>query len=102
MTCQRRSACCAKLRNTARQRRFSGLEAEALLGEAAMLSASNEAERSSVLHQLRAAIGIASDIGAKPLLHRAETALNAMLADPQRIFAPLGARIACSRSGKAG
>ncbi|KIU43895.1 MULTISPECIES: adenylate/guanylate cyclase domain-containing protein [Bradyrhizobium] len=70
-------------RNTARQQGFSGLEAEALLGEAAMLPASNEAERSSVLHQLRAAIGIASDIGAKPLLHRAETALNAMLADSQ-------------------
>ncbi len=68
-------------RNTARQQGFSGLEAEALLGEAMIQPASNEAERNSVLHQLRAAIGIASDIGAKPLLDRAEAALNGMLAD---------------------
>ncbi|QOZ32906.1 AAA family ATPase [Bradyrhizobium sp. CCBAU 53421] len=70
-------------RNTARQQGFSGLEAEALFGEAAVSPASNENDRTSVLHQLRAAIAIASSSGTKPLLHRAEALLNGMLADPQ-------------------
>lgn len=70
-------------RNTARQQGFSGLEAEALLGEATISPASNENDRNSILHQLRAAIAIASSSGAKPLLYRAEALLNGMLADPQ-------------------
>ncbi|MGY4311022.1 tetratricopeptide repeat protein [Bradyrhizobium sp. JR3.5] len=70
-------------RNTARQQGFSGLEAEALFGEAAVSPASNENDRTSILHKLRAAIAIASSSGTKPLLHRAEALLNGMLADPQ-------------------
>lgn len=57
-------------RNTARQQGFSGLEAEALFSEATISPATNADETNLVLNQLRAAIAIASDNGAKPLLHR--------------------------------
>ncbi|WP_342712267.1 adenylate/guanylate cyclase domain-containing protein [Bradyrhizobium sp. B124] len=70
-------------RNTARQQGFSGLEAEALFAEATVSPASNENDRTSILHKLRAAIAIASSSGTKPLLHRAEALVNGMLADPQ-------------------
>ncbi|MGY3587662.1 class 3 adenylate cyclase/tetratricopeptide (TPR) repeat protein [Bradyrhizobium sp. USDA 4341] len=75
-----------EVRNTARQQGFSGLEAEALFSETTILPATNEDETNSVLHQLRAAIAIASDSGAKPLLHRAEALLNGMVADSQGSF----------------
>ncbi|MFN5487110.1 MAG: ATP-binding protein [Bradyrhizobium sp.] len=73
-------------RNTARQQGFSGLEAEALFSEATISPATNADETNLVLNQLRAAIAIASDNGAKPLLHRAEALLNEMLADSQGSF----------------
>ena len=68
-------------RNTARQQGFSGLEAEALFGEAVVTPPSSEANRASILAALRATIAIASESGAKPLLHKAETMLNGMLAE---------------------
>ncbi|OPY99211.1 ATPase [Bradyrhizobium sacchari] len=67
-------------RNTARQQGFSGLEAEALVGEAMVTPASDEANRVAVLAALRAAIAIASDNGALPLKQKAEAMLNEMLA----------------------
>jgi len=69
-------------RNTARQQGFSGLEAEALFGEAAVAPASDEKDRVASLNHLRTAIAIASASGARPLVQRAEALLNAMLADP--------------------
>ncbi|MBR0784648.1 ATP-binding protein [Bradyrhizobium iriomotense] len=67
-------------RNTARQQGFSGLEAEALFGEAVVTPASDEASKAAVLAALRAAIAIASDSGALPLQQKAEAMLNEMLA----------------------
>ncbi|MGY8636500.1 adenylate/guanylate cyclase domain-containing protein [Bradyrhizobium sp. 14AA] len=67
-------------RNTARQQGFSGLEAEALFGEAAVTPASDEPNKAAILAALRAAIAIASDSGALPLQQKAEAMLNEMLA----------------------
>ncbi|MEH2490846.1 ATP-binding protein [Bradyrhizobium sp. AZCC 2230] len=67
-------------RNTARQQGFSGLEAEALFGEAVVTPPSREENRTIILSALRAAIAIASESGAKPLLQKAEAMLNGMLA----------------------
>lgn len=67
-------------RNTARQEGFSGLEAEALFGEAVVTPPSSEENRIIILSALRAAIAIASESGAKPLLQKAEAMLNGMLA----------------------
>jgi tetratricopeptide (TPR) repeat protein len=69
-------------RNTARQQGFAGLEAEALFAEAVVTPATDEDNRTSVLANLRATIALASESGAQPLLQRAETLLNEMLADP--------------------
>lgn len=67
-------------RNTARQQGFSGLEAEALFGEAVVTPPSSEENRTIILSALRAAIAIASESGAKPLQLKAEAMLNGMLA----------------------
>lgn len=67
-------------RNTARQQGFSGLEAEALFGEAAVTPPSSAENRTIILSALRAAIAIASESGAKPLQLKAEAMLNGMLA----------------------
>ncbi|WP_426422623.1 ATP-binding protein [Bradyrhizobium genosp. A] len=67
-------------RNTARQQGFSGLEAEALFGEAVVTPPSSEANRTIILSALRAAIAIASESGAKPLQQKAEAMRNSMLA----------------------
>ncbi|MBR0709033.1 ATP-binding protein [Bradyrhizobium liaoningense] len=67
-------------RNTARQQGFSGLEAEALFGEAVVTPPSGEANKAAILTALRAAIAIASDSGARPLKQKAEAMLNEMLA----------------------
>jgi len=67
-------------RNTARQQGFAGLEAEALFGEAMVTPASTEDNRAAILAALRASIAIASESGALPLQHKAETMLNEVLA----------------------
>lgn len=67
-------------RNTARQQGFSGLEAEALFGEAVVTPPSDAANRTAILAALRATIAIASESGALPLRHKAEAMLNEMLA----------------------
>ncbi|SEN88594.1 adenylate/guanylate cyclase domain-containing protein [Bradyrhizobium sp. OK095] len=67
-------------RNTARQQGFSGLEAEALFGEAVVTPASSEDNKASILAALRASIAIASESGALPLQHKAEAMLNEALA----------------------
>jgi class 3 adenylate cyclase/tetratricopeptide (TPR) repeat protein len=67
-------------RNTARQQGFSGLEAEALFGEAVVTPPSREENRTIILSALRAAIAIASESGAKPLQQKAEAMLNGMIA----------------------
>ncbi|GGI31790.1 hypothetical protein GCM10010987_66160 [Bradyrhizobium guangdongense] len=67
-------------RNTARQQGFSGLEAEALFGEAVVTPRSGEENRTVILAALRAAIAIASGSGASPLLGKAEAMLNGLLA----------------------
>lgn len=68
-------------RNTARQQGFSGLEAEALFGEAVVTPPSSEENRTIILAALRATIAIASESGAQPLLQKAEAMLNGMLAE---------------------
>lgn len=67
-------------RNTARQQGFSGLEAEALFGEAVVTQPSSQENRTIIFSALRAAIAIASESGARPLLQKAEAMLNGMLA----------------------
>ncbi|OKO86726.1 ATPase [Bradyrhizobium sp. NAS80.1] len=67
-------------RNTARQQGFSGLEAEALLGEAVVTPASGAENKTAILAALRASIAIASESGALPLQRRAEAMLTGMLA----------------------
>ncbi|WP_298886520.1 adenylate/guanylate cyclase domain-containing protein [uncultured Bradyrhizobium sp.] len=67
-------------RNTARQQGFSGLEAEALFGEAVVTPPTSAEARSIVLAALRGAIAIASDSGARPLREKAEAMLNGMRA----------------------
>jgi class 3 adenylate cyclase/tetratricopeptide (TPR) repeat protein len=80
-------------RNTARQQGFSGLEAEALFGEAVVTPPSSEDNRASILAALRATITIASESGAKPLLGKAEAMLNRMLAGGDEV-APGGDEVA--------
>lgn len=70
-------------RNTARQRGFSGLEAEALFGEAVVTPPSSEENRTIILSALRAAI--ASESGAKPLLQKADAMPNGMLAEGDQL-----------------
>jgi class 3 adenylate cyclase/tetratricopeptide (TPR) repeat protein len=72
-------------RNTARQQGFSGLEAEALFGEAVVTPPSDAANKAAILVALRAAIAIASERGALPLKHKAEAMLNEMLARDDRL-----------------
>lgn len=72
-------------RNTARQQGFSGLEAEALFGEAVVTPPSSEENRTIILSALRAAIAIASESGARPLLQKAEAMLNGMLAEGDQL-----------------
>lgn len=67
-------------RNTARQQGFSGLEAEALFGEAVVTPASSEENKAAILAALRGTIAIASESGALPLRQKAEAMLNEMLA----------------------
>lgn len=67
-------------RNTARQQGFSGLEAEALFGEAVVTPASNSENKAAILAALGAAIAIASESGALPLQRKAEAMLAGMLA----------------------
>ncbi len=66
-------------RNTARQQGFSGLEAEALFGEAVVTPASSAESRAAILASLRAAIAIASESGARPLQRKAEAMLTEVL-----------------------
>ncbi|OAF17810.1 ATP-binding protein [Bradyrhizobium neotropicale] len=65
-------------RNTARQQGFSGLEAEALFGEATVTPPSSAENKAAILSALRATIAIASESGALPLRQRAEAMLNEM------------------------
>ncbi|MCK1732540.1 AAA family ATPase [Bradyrhizobium sp. 138] len=67
-------------RNTARQQGFSGLEAEALFGEAMVTPASSADDQAAILASLRGTIAIASESGAQPLQHKAEAMLNEVLA----------------------
>ncbi|WP_375308761.1 AAA family ATPase [Bradyrhizobium sp. A11] len=67
-------------RNTARQQGFSGLEAEALFGEAVVTPVASENGKAAVLASLRGAIAIASESGARPLQRKAEAMLTGMLA----------------------
>jgi ATP/maltotriose-dependent transcriptional regulator MalT len=67
-------------RNTARQQGFSGLEAEALFGEAVVTPVTSEDNKAAVLASLRATIAIASESGARPLQSKAEAMLAGMLA----------------------
>jgi hypothetical protein len=67
-------------RNTARQQGFSGLEAEALFGEAVVTPASRAENKAAILAALRATIAIVSESGALPLRQKAEAMLSDMLA----------------------
>lgn len=67
-------------RNTARQQGFSGLEAEALFGEAVVTPATSEDDKAAILASLRAAIAIAAESGARPLQSKAEAMLTGLLA----------------------
>ncbi|MCG2627201.1 AAA family ATPase [Bradyrhizobium sp. WYCCWR 13023] len=67
-------------RNTARQQGFSGLEAEALFGEAVVTPPASGDNRTIILAALRAAIAIASESGARPLREKAEAMLDRMFA----------------------
>jgi len=67
-------------RNTARQQGFSGLEAEALFGEAVVTPSASAEVRTIIVASLRAAIAIASESGARPLREKADAMLNRMLA----------------------
>ncbi len=69
----------------ARQQGFSGLEAEALFGEAVVTPTSDAANKATILVALRAAIAIASERGALPLKQKAEAMLNEMLAQDDRL-----------------
>lgn len=65
-------------RNTARQQGVSGLEAEALFGEAVVTPPSDAEAKAAILGALRATIAIAAESGALPLRHKAEAMLNEM------------------------
>lgn len=67
-------------RNTARQQGFRGLEAEALLCEATITPTTNEDGKATIIRCLQAAIAIATESDAKPLLHKAEELLSRMSA----------------------
>jgi class 3 adenylate cyclase/tetratricopeptide (TPR) repeat protein len=67
-------------RNTARQQGFSGLEAEALFGEAVVTPASTAENRAAILAALRATIALAAESGAAPLRQKAEAMLSGALA----------------------
>ncbi|PPQ16772.1 ATPase [Bradyrhizobium sp. AC87j1] len=73
-------------RNTARQQGFSGLEAEALFGEAVVTPASSTESRAAILTALRAAIAIASESGALPLQRKAEAMLTEVLAQGSELI----------------
>ncbi|WP_179737962.1 MULTISPECIES: AAA family ATPase [unclassified Bradyrhizobium] len=73
-------------RNTARQQGFSGLEAEALFGEAVVTPASSTESRAAILTALRAAIAIASESGAGPLQRKAEAMLTEVLAQGSELI----------------
>src|SRR3569623_3556986 len=59
-------------RNTARQQGFSGLEAEALFGEAVVTPVTSEGNEAAILASLRGTNVIASVSGAMPLRSKAE------------------------------
>lgn len=67
-------------RNTARQQGFSGLEAEALFGEAMVTPPAGAENRAAILAALHATIAIASESGALPLRQKAEAMLSQTLA----------------------
>src|SRR5262249_48516759 len=67
-------------RNTARQQGFSGLEAEALLAEAIVRPVASGDDRVTNIQRLQACIAIAVSSGARPLLLKAETLLERILA----------------------
>ncbi|AWL91931.1 ATP-binding protein [Bradyrhizobium ottawaense] len=73
-------------RNTARQQGFSGLEAEALFGEAVVTPISSTESRAAILTALRAAIAIASESGALPLQRKAEAMLTEVLAQGSELI----------------
>jgi class 3 adenylate cyclase/tetratricopeptide (TPR) repeat protein len=75
-------------RNTAREQGFGGLEAEALLCEAMVTPATNEADRAAIIRCLQASVAIAAGNGAKPLLLKAETLLSSMLANAETAESP--------------
>lgn len=72
-------------RNTARQQGFSGLEAEALFGEAVVTPPSDAANKAAILAALRAAIALASESGALPLQQKAEAMLTGTLASGDEV-----------------
>ncbi|WP_131872088.1 MULTISPECIES: adenylate/guanylate cyclase domain-containing protein [unclassified Bradyrhizobium] len=72
-------------RNTARQQGFSGLEAEALFGEAVVTPPSDAANKAAIVVALRAAIAITSESGALPLKQKAEAMLTGMVARDDRL-----------------
>lgn len=67
--------------DAAHQQGFTGLEAEALLCEAMVTPATNDADRATIIRCLQASIAIATWNGAKPLLLKAETLLRRMTAN---------------------
>jgi hypothetical protein len=67
-------------RNAARQQGFDGLEAEALLCEAVIAPPVSEENKATIIHNLTASIAISSRNDARPLLLKAETLLNRMIA----------------------
>ena len=69
--------------NTARQQGFSGLEAEALFCEATIRPVTNDNERDIVIRCLKASIAIATGSDARPLLVKAQTLLDEMLANSE-------------------
>ena len=71
-------------RNTARQQGFGGLEAEALLCEAMIRPATDEAGKAAIIHGLQAAIAIATESGARPLLDKAEALLGRLLVNAEK------------------
>lgn len=68
-------------RNTARQQGFSGLEAEALFCEAMIAPATDEDGNAAIVRGLQAAIAMATESGARPLVDKAEALLRKVLAD---------------------
>jgi tetratricopeptide (TPR) repeat protein len=75
-------------RNTARQQGFSGLEAEAMLCEAMVTPAANEADKAAIMGCLQDCIAIATRSEAKPLLLKAERLLDRVFVNAEGGAAP--------------